>query len=614
MKSSRFLFPLIFITFVVLPQTIFAAISYGSVSEYLGGNNILVKYKEIGKEEKYSCNLSDFSCVLKNGESESKLEGVSSDVRYFFNADKNRMVAEQKIAGSDLYAVSIFKVENNKASFESSIPVNSGIKKALWADGADKTLVLTRRNNLVLYDAEKQEKDYELSFGEDRYSRLLLSPKGNFLAYYAAAVSPEKKRVFGLIDLRSGKKYELTYKIDYWDLLSEQIRLLEFSPDESRFVYLDDKDDALTLYSVDLKKLSGKKLSGKRIITKDYSVADFLFGNSDDLFFIANRENPLQWSLYSYNLKTEKLNTVAKKVSYANGLEKFGTYIGFAEDNEGAMNPVFYDPQIKEIKKLSIAKSGESDKQDAVPVKIGKIYGAFLKAEKPSDKLLIWLHGGPYRQTSLGFHPYLSYGTYDEALYAGQAAGANILKLDYSGSFGYGREFAERLKSNVGKADVADVVAAYNYAKKNWGIKEAYLMGNSYGGYLALKALVENPDKFNGAFSVNGVTNWKILTDRLEDSIFNVHFGGLYSAKTKKLYEQSSILASIPKLGNQKIILAYGTEDRTIPFDQAGLLYENLVSAGKNAELVAYEGEEHVLSKQETIDDLSKRVIAFLGL
>ncbi len=42
--------------------------------------------------------------------------------------------------------------------------------------------------------------------------------------------------------------------------------------------------------------------------------------------------------------------------------------------------------------------------------------------------LLIWLHGGPYRQTSYGYHPFHSYGIYDSILELLRKDNTNIPK------------------------------------------------------------------------------------------------------------------------------------------------------------------------------------------
>jgi hypothetical protein len=73
-----------------------------------------------------------------------------------------------------------------------------------------------------------------------------------------------------LLDLKTDppKKYTLSSKTAYWDLLTEELRLFDFSPNEKRLIYLDDKDNYPTLYMVNLDPLSKKPLLRKNVSKK----------------------------------------------------------------------------------------------------------------------------------------------------------------------------------------------------------------------------------------------------------------------------------------------------------------------------------------------------------
>ena len=251
-------------------------------------------------------------------------------------------------------------------------------------------------------------------------------------------------------------------------------------------------------------------------------------------------------------------------------------------------------------------------------VTIGTETGVLMEPSHMDTKqtypLVIWLHGGPQRQTSYGWHPYHSYGTYDAILELLRKNNALILKLDYRGSFGFGKEYIESIRGSVGDGDVTDVMNALAYMKKQYNIGNTYLVGNSYGGYLSLRTIVEHPGSFSGAFSINGVTDWESLLARLKTSIFNIDFGGAPSADTMSAYKQASIIDRTSNLGNQKIAIVAGEADRTIPVSQSRMLYEDLLSKKKNVELVVYPGEDHVYKKKETISNLCEKIFSFMQI
>jgi dipeptidyl aminopeptidase/acylaminoacyl peptidase len=248
----------------------------------------------------------------------------------------------------------------------------------------------------------------------------------------------------------------------------------------------------------------------------------------------------------------------------------------------------------------------------------GGVHGALLLPDnfsaKVPHKFVIWLHGGPYRQTSLGYHPYYSYGVYDWMLEGLRASGVVVLKLDYSGSFGYGRPFAESLQNNVGVKDVKDVLSALTSLKAKYNLSETHLMGVSYGGYLALRSLVEKPTSFASAIVINGVSDWLTLVNNNPSTIFAADFKGPLTVANEAIYDRASIWGKIPSLTTQKVVLLHSTADSEISFSQSTKVEGILKSAGKNVELIRLEGDDHVFRFQTSAVTACKTTFRTLGI
>jgi dipeptidyl aminopeptidase/acylaminoacyl peptidase len=278
-----------------------------------------------------------------------------------------------------------------------------------------------------------------------------------------------------------------------------------------------------------------------------------------------------------------------------------------------------YNTSTKKISQFKIPSVNQKKnivKQEIV--KIGTQNGVLMTPAKIDPKkkypLVIWLHGGPLRQASYGYHPYHSYGIYDGILELLRKNNVMVLKLDYRGSYGFDRAYAEGIKGNIGKGDVVDVMEALSYMRTNYKTSEVYLVGNSYGGYMSLRAIVEHPDSFTGAFSINGVTDWESLIVKMKTSIFNTQFDGLPNESNRSMYDQASIASRIRNLGNQKVKIVAGEADRTIPFWQATELYDKLKTAGKNVSILSYPGEDHVYKKKKTVTNLCNELFKFVGV
>ena len=233
---------------------------------------------------------------------------------------------------------------------------------------------------------------------------------------------------------------------------------------------------------------------------------------------------------------------------------------------------------------------------------------------KKSHPLIVWLHGGPYRQTSAGYHPFASYGVYDYLLELLRRNGFVVAKLDYAGSFGYGRTFAQSLKKNVGYEDVIDVQEAVGALKAKMKVGEIYTMGPSYGGYLALRTLAGNMKGFTGAISINGVTDWAKLIERDHGEYFSVQFGGAPKASNAKLYAQASIVSRLAKADGKRVMLAYGENDTTVLNRQttefAALLAEKNIFLRTNA----LPDTGHTIERADRLTELCEAVFGFLNI
>lgn len=134
-----------------------------------------------------------------------------------------------------------------------------------------------------------------------------------------------------------------------------------------------------------------------------------------------------------------------------------------------------------------------------------------------SKKILIYLHGGPAASTR---NEYLSFiKPVVERNYA-------ICFMDYSGSTGYGVEYYERLNSNHGENALKDISSVIDYYRDE-GIKDIYVLGESFGGYLAVMSSFRDCNKITKSISINGFTDYRYqylfsLSRKIMSKYFNI--------------------------------------------------------------------------------------------
>ena len=85
------------------------------------------------------------------------------------------------------------------------------------------------------------------------------------------------------------------------------------------------------------------------------------------------------------------------------------------------------------------------------------------------------------------------------------AEGYAVLDVDFRGSTGYGRAFREANHDEWGHADVHDVIDAARWAAEQpWSDGRLAVYGGSYGGYVVLCALVEEPAMWRAGIDLFG--------------------------------------------------------------------------------------------------------------
>lgn len=477
-----------------------------------------------------------------------------------------------------------------------------------------KKTTLGSVSSLVFKNSIKKE------LKDKKANHATLSKDGKWLAYYIQGREPENKRTYVIKNLKNNHNYTSSGNVSYWDLINEQSKIFEFSPDGTSLVYIDDKNDAMSLYKVDLKSLKNTNFESTKIEVTAYTVETFMFFDLQNIYYIGNaKENPYKWSLYHLNLKTGKDEIIESDVSYVDKIIKIGSSIIFNHLQEKGYGPEIYNTKTKKINQFKIPNINTNKNiVNEEYIKVGNSIGVVMTplSFNPTKTypLLIWLHGGPLRQTSLGYQPYHSYGIYDSILKLLQKNNVIILKLDYRGSLGNGRAYSEKIQGSIGKGDIDDVMEAISYAKNEYHINDVYLAGNSYGGYMSLRTIVEYPNAIKGILSINGVTDWESLLVNMKNSIFNIQFYGLPNSENRNLYNQASILNRISNLGNQKIEIIQGGDDHTIPPWQSILLSTKLKDMKKNVNLVTYKGEDHVFKYKKNIGDVCVRLFGLMEI
>ncbi len=218
---------------------------------------------------------------------------------------------------------------------------------------------------------------------------------------------------------------------------------------------------------------------------------------------------------------------------------------------------------------------------------------------------IVWIHGSGSDQNFLGWHPGSYRMYYSASVYLAQQ-GYVIITPDYRGSSGFSRDWSTGVHMGLGIKDSADVLASADYLKTLPYVDpdRIAVWGLSYGGYLTLSAMTQDPTLFKAGINVAGVVDWATYgagytTPRLGTPVEN-----------PGVYHESAPIYFMEKLARPLLVL-HGTNDRNVQFRDSLRLWDVLLKLGKPFEMGVYPGEIHFFRRAHILRDAWRRAEEF---
>jgi dipeptidyl aminopeptidase/acylaminoacyl peptidase len=188
-------------------------------------------------------------------------------------------------------------------------------------------------------------------------------------------------------------------------------------------------------------------------------------------------------------------------------------------------------------------------------------------------------------------------------------SGYVLLDLDHRGSSGHGRAYRDAAIGTWGTGTIEDVKAAAAWLRAQPFVDggRVGVMGLSFGGYLTLLALVQEPTLFAAGIDLMGVADRRgALAGR--NFVFHV---GKTEAEAPELYARLSPITQVGALRAPLLIL-HSDQDRNVAPEQTYRLIDELRRQRRPFEVQVYPGEAHGLADPAHQLDSYRRIVAFL--
>ena len=430
-------------------------------------------------------------------------------------------------------------------------------------------------------------------------------PKEQYLT--SVTWSPDEKYVFiGL--LNRGQNH---LKLNMYDALSgdfvrtlfeeksdkyvEPLHPLYFIPGSNdRFLWMSQRDGFMHLY---LYNTSGKQI--KQVTSGSWVVSEILgFDEKGQFVYIhGNRESPIEQHVYKINLKNYNIQKITTDAgTHYGSINTSGNYcidqyssleiasrIDIIETNGKKTETLLDNPNHLQSYAMPSTEVFSIQNRDGVELYCRMIKPADFDATKKYP-VIVYVYGGPHAQLVTnswlgGAGLFLNYLAQE---------GFIVFTLDNRGSANRGFEFETALHLNMGSVEIEDQMEGIRYLKALPYVDSARIgvHGWSYGGFMTIGMMLNEPDIFKVGVAGGPVTDWKY---------YEILYGERYMGTPENNptgYEHSSLLNKADKLEGRLLII-HGAVDPVVVWQHSMMFLEKSIEGRKQVDYFVYPTEEH---------------------
>ncbi|WP_411842728.1 S9 family peptidase [Salinicoccus sp. HZC-1] len=576
-----------------------------------------------------SYNIGDFS-VSPDGEKlffSTNLNGkeniwaMDTADRYpYLFAEKNEATNFVKFDPDGRFVLAGFDKDGDENYQIYAIGPNGGVPQPLITGGPDEKYYfasLSEDGKRIYYNTSKDNESFLNSkvynLETDEHELLF---EGDDAATYIADISSDEKNIAYL------KMYANTYILG---MIQTEAGYEYVTPDRDNVhtvgdIHFINKDEVwfATNYESEYAYLAKYNLTdqefSKVMDFGDESVTSVIFNKETNKLYIVT-EKGVGDKLYYYDLNTQTSDEISIPFESIDQYvtSRSGDLFVLAGSAVSPVNIWRYDGDswIQLTKNQVLGVTGD-DMVDPETVKYESYDGLEIEAllfrakeENSNGYTIFWPHGGPQAAERKFYR-----AMFQMLLNRGY----NIFCPNFRGSTGYGASFVKMVEQDWGEGPRLDNVEGIRWLFDQ-GIsspEKLFLVGGSYGGYMALLLHGRHPEYFKAVVDIFGVSDlftfynsvpehWKPIMER---------WVGDPERDIEKFTEDSptTYLETMTK----PMLVIQGAKDPRVVKEESDQIVKKLRNAGRTVEYLVLEDEGHGFSKKENEIKVYETMLEFL--
>ncbi len=339
--------------------------------------------------------------------------------------------------------------------------------------------------------------------------------------------------------------------------------------------------------------------------------------DGNHVIFMANRERPIEYELYRLKLADNHIQMLTD----LNGVESFtlapdesqilvqysGSYLPMQlavvkDDRTQKLTDTRTDA-FKAIQWQQPQFVQVPSKHDAGQPIWSKLYLPDFNQHPGPRPIVMFVHGAGYTQNTHQRYPYY----FREQMFHNLLTqrGYVVLDMDFRASEGYGRDWRTAIYRQMGHPELEDLRDGLDWLSENYPVdrSRAGVYGGSYGGFITLMAMFNEPELFAAGGSLRPVTDWVSYNHGYTSNILNT------PEVDPEAYLKSSPIEHAEGLQGH-LLIAHGMLDDNVFYQDSVRLAQRLIELRKpDWELAGYPLERHSFVYADSWYDEYRRVL-----